>query len=406
MSDEALPHMSVREGKICGVPTRLFRMSFTGERGFEVNVPADYGQAVWEALWAEGQKHGACAYGTEAMHVLRAEKGYIIVGQDTDGTVTPNDAGLDWAVGKKKTDFVGIRGHDAARPRRQGPQAACRPEDQRPENGAGRRRADRRRSEAADPDEDDRPCHVELLVGKLRPLDRAGAGRRRPRPDGRDALRADAERRRSRWRSPAWCSSTRRESASMAKAAAKQIAAAPANAGRLLPAGAFGATGVTLAVLPPAERISLRAPAASVAALSKALGVSLPQKPKTSAAKAGRTALWLGPDEWLVIDEAAKGPARRLRRGHRRCIRRSASRIATSPSRSPARRRRRRSMPAARRTCRSTPFRSARPRAPSSARPRSCCCAPQTTRSASNAGARFPIMSLLSCRRRPSDAAA
>ncbi|MEO9341177.1 sarcosine oxidase subunit alpha [Mesorhizobium sp. SB112] len=110
MSDAAMPHMSVREGKICGVPTRLFRMSFTGERGFEVNVPADYGQAVWEALWAEGQKHGACAYGTEAMHVLRAEKGYIIVGQETDGTVTPNDAGLDWAIGKKKTDFVGIRG--------------------------------------------------------------------------------------------------------------------------------------------------------------------------------------------------------------------------------------------------------------------------------------------------------
>ncbi|MGE0500750.1 MAG: sarcosine oxidase subunit alpha [Rhizobiaceae bacterium] len=110
MSDEALPHMSVREGRICGVPTRLFRMSFTGDRGFEVNVPADYGQAVWEMLWAEGQKHGACAYGTEAMHVLRAEKGYIIVGQDTDGTVTTNDAGLDWAVGRKKADFVGIRG--------------------------------------------------------------------------------------------------------------------------------------------------------------------------------------------------------------------------------------------------------------------------------------------------------
>jgi sarcosine oxidase subunit alpha len=110
MSDEAMPHMSVREGRICGVPTRLFRMSFSGERGFEVNVPADFGRTVWEALWAEGQKHDACAYGTEAMHVLRAEKGYIIVGQDTDGTVTPNDAGLDWAVGKKKTDFVGIRG--------------------------------------------------------------------------------------------------------------------------------------------------------------------------------------------------------------------------------------------------------------------------------------------------------
>ncbi|TWG53939.1 sarcosine oxidase subunit alpha [Aminobacter sp. J44] len=110
ISDEAMPHMSVREGKICGVPTRLFRMSFTGERGFEINVPADYGRAVWEAVWAEGQKHGACAYGTETMHVLRAEKGYIIVGQDTDGTVTPDDAALSWAVGKAKKDFVGIRG--------------------------------------------------------------------------------------------------------------------------------------------------------------------------------------------------------------------------------------------------------------------------------------------------------
>ncbi|MDO9415221.1 sarcosine oxidase subunit alpha [Pararhizobium sp.] len=110
MSNEDFPHMSVREGKICGVPTRLFRMSFTGEAGFEVNVPADYGQAVWEAIWARAEPLGACAYGTETMHVLRAEKGYIIVGQDTDGTVTPYDASLGWAVGKKKPDFVGIRG--------------------------------------------------------------------------------------------------------------------------------------------------------------------------------------------------------------------------------------------------------------------------------------------------------
>ena len=110
LSNEAMPHMSVREGRICGVPTRLFRMSFTGEAGFEVNVPADYGEAVWKALWARAEPMGACAYGTETMHVLRAEKGYIIVGQDTDGTVTPDDAGLNWAVAKKKPDFVGIRG--------------------------------------------------------------------------------------------------------------------------------------------------------------------------------------------------------------------------------------------------------------------------------------------------------
>src|SRR5690606_21762695 len=110
ISADAMPHMSVREGRVCGVPARLFRMSFSGERGFEINVPADYGLAVWEAVWEQGQKHGACAYGTETMHVLRAEKGFIIVGQDTDGTVTPDDAGLTWAIGKKKTDFVGIRG--------------------------------------------------------------------------------------------------------------------------------------------------------------------------------------------------------------------------------------------------------------------------------------------------------
>jgi sarcosine oxidase subunit alpha len=110
LSAEAVPHMSVVEGKIAGVPTRLFRMTFAGELGFEVNVPADYGHAVWEAIWERAEPLGACAYGTEAMHILRAEKGYIIVGQDTDGTVTPDDAGLSWAVGKKKTDFVGIRG--------------------------------------------------------------------------------------------------------------------------------------------------------------------------------------------------------------------------------------------------------------------------------------------------------
>jgi sarcosine oxidase subunit alpha len=109
LSPEALPHMSVAEGTICGVPARLFGVSFTGELGFEVNVPAGYGRAVWEALFAEGQRHDIVPYGTEAMHVLRAEKGYIIVGQDTDGTLTPDDAGLGWAVGKKKLDFVGRR---------------------------------------------------------------------------------------------------------------------------------------------------------------------------------------------------------------------------------------------------------------------------------------------------------
>ncbi len=109
LSSDAMPHMSVREGRICGVSTRLFRVSFTGEMGYEINVPADFGAAVWEQVCAAGKQYGITPYGTEAMHVLRAEKGYIIVGQETDGTVIPGDLGLDWAVSKTKRDFVGKR---------------------------------------------------------------------------------------------------------------------------------------------------------------------------------------------------------------------------------------------------------------------------------------------------------
>jgi sarcosine oxidase subunit alpha len=84
-------------------------VSFTGELGFEVNVPMGYGRGVWEAIYAAGKSFNVTPYGTETMHVLRAEKGYIIVGQETDGTVTPDDVGLSWAVGKTKKDFVGKR---------------------------------------------------------------------------------------------------------------------------------------------------------------------------------------------------------------------------------------------------------------------------------------------------------
>ena len=114
ISAAAWPHMSVGRGRICGVPMLLFRVSFTGELGFEINVPADFGLSVWDAVHAAGQAHGITEYGTETMHVLRAEKGYIIVGQDTDGTVTPDDAGLSWAIGKSKADFVGKRSLERA----------------------------------------------------------------------------------------------------------------------------------------------------------------------------------------------------------------------------------------------------------------------------------------------------
>jgi sarcosine oxidase subunit alpha len=115
LSEAAFPHMSVRAGTVCGVPCRLFRVSFTGEVGYEINVPSGHGPAVWEALI------GLTPYGTEAMHVLRAEKGYIIVGQETDGTVTPDDVGLARLVAGAKGDFVGgrsLRRPDLVSPRR------------------------------------------------------------------------------------------------------------------------------------------------------------------------------------------------------------------------------------------------------------------------------------------------
>ncbi|MEJ0011029.1 MAG: sarcosine oxidase subunit alpha family protein [Bauldia sp.] len=109
LSAAAMPHMSMRLGKICGVPLRLFRVSFTGELGFEINVPSRHGRMVWEAVFAAGKAYGIVPYGTEAMHVLRAEKGYVIVGQETDGTTTPDDLGLGGMIGKTKPDFIGKR---------------------------------------------------------------------------------------------------------------------------------------------------------------------------------------------------------------------------------------------------------------------------------------------------------
>ena len=109
LANETFPHMSVRDAKILGVTARVMRVSFSGELGYEINVGSAYGLDVWKALFAETEKHGGCAYGTEAMHVLRAEKGFVIVGQETDGTTTPDDLGLGSMIGKAKGDFVGRR---------------------------------------------------------------------------------------------------------------------------------------------------------------------------------------------------------------------------------------------------------------------------------------------------------
>ena len=99
---ESFPFMAIREGSVAGIPARICRVSFSGELAFEVNVDGRRGLELWEAV-------DATPYGTEAMHVLRAEKGYPIVGQDTDGTVTPHDLGMGWIVSTTKGDFLGRR---------------------------------------------------------------------------------------------------------------------------------------------------------------------------------------------------------------------------------------------------------------------------------------------------------
>ena len=110
LSNEAFAFMDWRDGTVAGVKARVFRISFTGELSYEVNVPAHYGRHIWQALIEAGEEFSMTPYGTETMHVLRAEKGFIIVGQDTDGSMTPADMNMDWVVGKKKTfSFIGKR---------------------------------------------------------------------------------------------------------------------------------------------------------------------------------------------------------------------------------------------------------------------------------------------------------
>ena len=110
LSAEAFPFMDWKEGHLGDIPVRIFRISFSGELSYEVAVPAGQGLALWERLMEAGAEFGVAPYGTEALHVMRAEKGFIMIGDETDGTVIPQDLGLGWAISKKKADFLGKRG--------------------------------------------------------------------------------------------------------------------------------------------------------------------------------------------------------------------------------------------------------------------------------------------------------
>tara|TARA_Y100001970_G_C14247077_1_gene869070 strand:+ start:74 stop:3076 length:3003 start_codon:yes stop_codon:yes gene_type:complete len=107
--DENFPHMSYQNAMIDNVKCRIMRISFTGEHSYEINIDSKYGAPLWEKCIHAGKEFNITPYGTETMHLLRAEKGFIIVGQDTDGTMTPIDLQMDWIVSKKKYDFIGKR---------------------------------------------------------------------------------------------------------------------------------------------------------------------------------------------------------------------------------------------------------------------------------------------------------
>ena len=107
VSNEACPFMAFREGTIAGAPARLFRISFSGELAYEINVPADYGMDVWERVMETGAPYGIIPYGTEAMSILRMEKGHV-VGGELNGRTTAGDLGFGGMLSSKK-DYIGRR---------------------------------------------------------------------------------------------------------------------------------------------------------------------------------------------------------------------------------------------------------------------------------------------------------
>jgi sarcosine oxidase subunit alpha len=119
--DEALPHMALAQGTIEGVPGRIARVSFSGERSYEVSVAAACGPALWRRLLDVGREHDITPYGIETSSLLRAEKGYILIGVDTDGMTLPVDIGITGPLRAKSVDFIGKRSlltPDATRPDR------------------------------------------------------------------------------------------------------------------------------------------------------------------------------------------------------------------------------------------------------------------------------------------------
>ena len=109
LSASAFPYLGVREGKLMGVPARIYRVSFTGELTYEINVPANKAQLIWDALLEVGTSEQLGPVGLDALMLLRLEKGFLHLGTDTDGTTVPDDVGWGTVAANKKADFIGKR---------------------------------------------------------------------------------------------------------------------------------------------------------------------------------------------------------------------------------------------------------------------------------------------------------
>jgi sarcosine oxidase subunit alpha len=327
-----MPPMSVQLCRILGLPARLFRVSFTGADGFEINVPAGQAQTVWDAVMAAGERYGITPYGTEAMHVLRAEAGFIIVGQETDGTITPNDLGLSWTIGKTKPDFVGKRSlmrpdmvrddrpqlvglltKDPALVLEEGAQIVALADGVGPSLGhvtSSYRSATLGRSIALAlvaggrariggslfvpmPD-----SLIEVAVVQPKFLDTdPGAGS--VSADGPSVARHSSESQRPNRGVPP--SSDRADI---------DVERAVSRLGRPLPSAKLSrfpaSPDIRATALAPTFRLIVRASNAAATAIGASIGVMLGSVPCRGIVSRDRAALWLGPDEWLVLAPEAE----------------------------------------------------------------------------------------------------
>ncbi|HEY1410885.1 MAG TPA: glycine cleavage T C-terminal barrel domain-containing protein, partial [Rhodopila sp.] len=286
----AMPHMSVRDGHIGDIPIRLFRVSFTGETGFEINLPPTQAQRVWDTL----RLRGVTRYGTDAMHVLRAEKGFISTGQETDGTVTPDDVGLGWTVGggdfvgrrslslpaltrKDRKQLVGLLPDDSAALLEEGAQVIA--------------------AEWAESFGHVTSAYRSATLGRGFALGLVAGGRARIGSELLVAIAGGAIR--VAVTDPVFVdkSGERRRMRPVVRPAAEPLLPAIAQPTPVArPSGS-----VQLAALAPITRLLVRAGAAAATGIGLGLGVLLPTVPCRSMISRDRAALWLGPDEWLIL---------------------------------------------------------------------------------------------------------